>query len=61
MSETQAQKYLPGKHPNVAPPLGSVGIVGWLRKNLFSSVFNTVLTLLAVWLLYVLISATVEW
>jgi general L-amino acid transport system permease protein len=36
------------------PPPGTTGLIGWLRSNLFSSSFNTVLTVLtlafAVWL-----------
>ncbi|HEX7589245.1 MAG TPA: ABC transporter permease subunit, partial [Anaerolineae bacterium] len=36
----------------VGPPAASVGILGWLRKNLFSSVPNSILTILALWLIY---------
>ena len=35
--------------------------VGWLRANLFSSVFNTILTLLAVELLAVTIPPLIRW
>ena len=31
-------------HPDLPPPPGTVGLVGWLRRNLFSSVVNSVLT-----------------
>lgn len=34
------------------PPLTSIGAIGWLRKNLFGSWFNTLLTLVAVWAIY---------
>jgi len=37
------------------------GILDWLRTNLFSSVFNTILTLLALYLLAVAIPAAVRW
>jgi general L-amino acid transport system permease protein len=30
------------------PPVASVGVLGWLRQNLFSSVFNSLLTLVSV-------------
>ena len=30
-------------HPDLPPPASEVGVVGWLRKNLFSSPMNTVL------------------
>jgi general L-amino acid transport system permease protein len=36
----------------VAPPHRSVGPILWLRENLLSSWSNTILTLLALWLIY---------
>lgn len=36
-------------------PAGETGIVGWVRKNLFSSVSNTILTLLALYILYLIV------
>ena len=38
-----------------APPASQVGVVGWLRANLFSSWLNAILTILsalAVWWLF---------
>ena len=55
------QTYAPGAHPDLAPPPSSVGVIGWMRKNLFSSLSNTILTLLALYLLYVLIPPVVQW
>jgi len=37
------------------PPASEVGVVGWMRKNLFNGWFNTLLTLLAIWILYLVI------
>ncbi len=34
------------------PPATSIGIIGWLRKNLFSTWFNALLTLVVLWLVY---------
>jgi general L-amino acid transport system permease protein len=34
------------------PPATTVGVLGWLRKNLFSGWFNSLLTLFAVWVIY---------
>lgn len=34
------------------PPVTSVGVLGWLRKNLFSSWFNSILTIIALWIIY---------
>jgi general L-amino acid transport system permease protein len=36
-------------------------VLGWLRKNLFSSVFNTVLTFFSLYLLYLIILPIVQW
>ena len=49
------QSYEPGTHPDLPPPLGSRGVVKWLRENLFSTPTNTVLTLLGVYLVYLAI------
>ncbi len=41
--------------PPAAPPGSEVGVVGWMRKNLFDGWFNTALTLFAIWLLYLIL------
>src|SRR5229473_374712 len=43
------------------PPPGTAGLIGWLRANLFSSVFNSILTLLAVAFLAVTIPPVIRW
>jgi general L-amino acid transport system permease protein len=43
------------------PPQLTVGPIAWLRKNLFSTWYNVVLSLLAVWLLYALLKPAIEW
>jgi len=43
-----------------APP-STIGVVGWLRSNLFSSVPNALLTLLGGYILYVVASALFGW
>ncbi|MCG8611167.1 MAG: amino acid ABC transporter permease, partial [Pseudomonadales bacterium] len=49
------------KHPDLPPPASEVGVVGWLRKNLFSSPFNSVLTILALYGLYLTLPPMVNW
>jgi len=53
-------KYEPGSHPDEEPPAFSTGPVHWVKENLFSSPLNIVLTLLAVWLLYLIIPPMVN-
>ena len=43
------------------PPVLTVGLLAWVRKNLFSTWYNIVLTLLGLWLLYLLIKPAIEW
>lgn len=47
--------------PQLAPPSASIGVIAWLRQNLFSSPFNTVLTLLCLYLLYQVVPPLVQW
>lgn len=58
---TSESKYSPGTHPDLPPPASTVGIVGWLRKNLFSNTTNTLLTIFALYLIYLLIPPTINW
>ena len=43
------------------PPAASVGLIGWLRQNLFSSFSNTILTLVCIYLLSLAIPAVLDW
>ncbi|MHA6494168.1 amino acid ABC transporter permease [Pseudomonas borbori] len=47
--------------PDMPPPAMSVGVVGWLRANLFSSWFNTLLTLFAVYLVWLMVPPLIQW
>jgi len=51
----------PEHQPDLPPPLISVGVLGWLHKNLFSSFFNTILTFFCLYLLYLIIPPVVQW
>ena len=44
-----------------APPIATAGIIGWLRKNLFSSPLNSVLTLICIYILWVIINDFIVW
>ena len=43
------------------PPIATTGVLGWLRMNLFSSWFNTILTFVVIYLLYSIIPAFLNW
>jgi len=46
---------------SMAPPVNESGVVGWMRKNLFSSIPNTILTLIGAYLLYLIIPGLLNW
>ncbi len=48
-------------HPDLPPPTANVGVIGWLRSNLFSTWLNSVFTLLATYLLYLTMPPLIEW
>jgi general L-amino acid transport system permease protein len=43
------------------PPLTEKGAVRWLRTNLFSNWFNTILTLFGLWVIWTLVTAALPW
>ena len=45
----------------LGPPRTSVGVVGWLRKNLFNNWFNSILTIVMLWLVYSVVSQLLIW
>ncbi len=55
------QRHQPGNHPTLAPPKMEVGVLGWLKSNLFSSPFNILLTLASLYLLYLIIPGILNW
>jgi len=42
------------------PPASEVGVFGWVRKNLFSSWINTVLTLIGIYLIWIIVPPIIE-
>ncbi len=47
--------------PDQPPPRMSVGVLGWLRANLFSNWFNTLLTLFAIYLVWLILPPLIKW
>ena len=56
------EPYVRTEHtPDMPPPSSEIGPIHWLRINLFSNVFNSILTIVALYLLYVTITPFIEW
>ncbi|HCH33533.1 MAG TPA: amino acid ABC transporter permease [Oceanospirillaceae bacterium] len=53
--------YAPGTHPDMPPPKGTVGPIHWLQQNLFSSASNSIVTLLAIYCLYLTVPSAISW
>ena len=47
--------------PEAAPPPGETGALRWMRENLFSSIPNTILTLVSLYLIYTILAAILPW
>ena len=50
-----------GTQDSVKPPVTSVGVIGWTRAKLFNSWFNSILTLITLFLLWKIIPPFVNW
>jgi len=46
---------------SIGPPRTAVGVPGWLRKNLFNNWYNTLLTVVSVWVIYTIGSQLLYW
>lgn len=49
------------KGPDLPPPISEVGVIGWIRKNLFSSYVNSVMTLVGIALLWQIVPPLLDW
>ncbi|MBF6622211.1 MAG: amino acid ABC transporter permease [Pseudomonas stutzeri] len=47
--------------PDLPAPSRSIGVVGWLRANLFSSWLNTLLTLMGLYLIWLIVPPIIDW
>jgi general L-amino acid transport system permease protein len=64
MADVHAEVAAPrttGRGETLRPPITQIGLLAWVRQNLFSSPFNTILTLLCLWLLYLSVPPLVQW
>ena len=49
------------KTPDRAPPLSDKSIVGWIRMHLFSSVLNSLLTVITLYIVYITVKGLFVW
>lgn len=49
------------KTPERPAPVSETSVLGWLQKNLFSSAFNTALTLFTLYIIYLTVSGVYGW
>ncbi len=48
-------------HEEIKPPVTEVGVIGWMKANLFNGWFNSALTILVLYLLWLTIPPFVKW
>ncbi len=60
-SAAQFAYYQREEEPTMAPPRSEVGAVGWLRANLFSSITNSILTLVGIALVVWVVPPFINW
>jgi len=47
--------------PEKAPPATKSGVIGWMRENLFSSVANSIMTIITLYCIYLVLAAIIPW
>jgi len=45
----------------IKPPVASVGAVGWVKTNLFNNLFNSILTLVVLYILWQVVPPFIRW
>ncbi|MEA1967554.1 MAG: amino acid ABC transporter permease [Thermodesulfobacteriota bacterium] len=45
----------------IKPPITNVGVIGWIKRNLFNSPFNSLLTFAVLYLLWITIPPFIKW
>ncbi|MGW8193994.1 MAG: amino acid ABC transporter permease, partial [Desulforhopalus sp.] len=46
---------------DIKPPVSEVGVIGWMKANLFNGWFNSLLTIIVLYLLWLTIPSFIEW
>ncbi len=61
MTASDQERYAPGKHPSLPPPVRTSGPIGWIRENLLSSPGNVLLTIFSVAILLYIVPPFLQW
>ena len=49
------------KIPPSPAPISEVGFIGWVKQNLFSSWFNSLLTLVSIYFIFIILRDFIPW
>ena len=56
-----SEGYQTAEQEVVKPPVTSVGVIGWIKENLFNGAFNSVLTIVTLYFLWKMIPPFIRW
>ena len=56
-----SENYQTTQQEVVKPPVTSVGVIGWIKENLFNGAFNSVLTIVTLYFLWKIIPPFIRW
>jgi len=62
-TDIRSTSWVNPNHPAPAqkPPASEVGVLGWLHTNLFSGIWNSILTIVTLIWLYYIVTGVVQW
>ena len=62
MTMNNTQSYVRSEMlPEKAPPVTNVGIIGWVRQNLFATWMDAILTVMALYVIYSILAFLIPW
>lgn len=59
MSDSEVQAV--DKFKDLKPPISNVGVIGWIKTNLFDGPLNSILTILTLFILYQSVPPLIKW
>jgi general L-amino acid transport system permease protein len=61
MSESMEETAYSPDTDELKPPITNVGVIGWMRENLFNGWFNSILTILTLYFLWKVVPPMIRW